>query len=164
MDLTYFLEHYSEPQILAAGGLLVGIVFGACAQQSRFCLRAAALDFAHGVFGIRLSIWLLAFSSAVLATQVLVATGFAQVHEARQLAFPQSLSGAAIGGLMFGGRDGSGARMRKSVACVVRNWKLEGATVRFGVCSGGSGQFAGDFEAGTRMGRGMVDDSRYRWQ
>jgi len=52
MDLTYFLEHYSEPQILAAGGLLVGIVFGACAQQSRFCLRAATLDLAHGVFAV----------------------------------------------------------------------------------------------------------------
>ncbi len=42
------------------------------------------------------------FSAAVLGTQVLVALGEVQATEARQLASPQSLSGAAIGGLLFG--------------------------------------------------------------
>ncbi len=102
MNLTYFLERFSEPWILTIGGLTVGVLFGAFAQQSRFCLRAAALDFAHGIFGVRLSVWLMTFSAAVLGTQVLVALGEVQASEARQLASPQSLSGAAIGGLLFG--------------------------------------------------------------
>ncbi len=102
MNLTYFLERFSEPWILTVGGLTVGVLFGAFAQQSRFCLRAAALDFAHGIFGVRLSVWLMTFSAAVLGTQVLVALGEVHATEARQLASPQSLSGAAIGGLLFG--------------------------------------------------------------
>ena len=102
MDLTYFLDRFSEPWILTVGGLMVGVVFGAFAQQSRFCLRAAALDFVHGIFGVRLSVWLMTFSAAVLGTQILVALGHVHASEARQLASPQSLSGAAIGGLLFG--------------------------------------------------------------
>lgn len=102
MDLTLLLDTYPEPWILAAGGLLVGGAFGAFAQQSRFCLRAAAIEFAHGSFGIRLSVWLLAFSAALFGTQILIALGEVQAGEARQLASPQSISGAAIGGLMFG--------------------------------------------------------------
>lgn len=102
LDLDFLFERVSEAQILAIGGLFVGFIFGACAQQSRFCLRAAALDFSHGIFGIRLSVWLLAFSCAVLVTQVLSLSGAVLAHEARQLASPQSLSGAAIGGLLFG--------------------------------------------------------------
>ncbi|MBO6756066.1 MAG: YeeE/YedE family protein [Roseibium sp.] len=102
MDLTIFLDWYSEPLVLAAGGLVVGVMFGAFAQQSRFCLRAAALDFSHGLFGVRLSVWLLAFSAALIGTQVLTGLGEVQAQEARQIASPQSLSGAIIGGLMFG--------------------------------------------------------------
>ncbi|MEP1931135.1 MAG: YeeE/YedE family protein [Roseibium sp.] len=102
MDLTFALDNISEPWLLMLGGLIAGTLFGAFAQQSRFCLRAAALEFAHGRFGVRLSVWLLAFSAAVLGTQILVELGEIQAQEARQLASPQSLSGAAIGGLLFG--------------------------------------------------------------
>lgn len=102
MDLTYFLDRFSEPWVLTIGGFFAGALFGGFAQQSRFCLRAAALDFAHGVFGVRLSIWLFAFSAALLGTQLLVGVGEVQSQEARQLASPQSLSGAALGGIMFG--------------------------------------------------------------
>jgi len=102
MDLAYLLEHFSEPWVLTLGGFAAGALFGGFAQQSRFCLRAAALDFAHGVFGIRLSIWLFAFSAALLGTQTLIGLGEVPAQEARQLASPQSLSGAALGGVMFG--------------------------------------------------------------
>ena len=37
-----------EHVVLVAGGVLIGILFGAMAQQSRFCLRAAAVEFARG--------------------------------------------------------------------------------------------------------------------
>ncbi len=102
MDLTFFLDRFSEPWVLAGGGLVVGVMFGAFAQQSRFCLRAASIEFAHGRFGHKLSVWLLAFSAAVLGTQLLIVFDYVNLSEARQLASPQSLSGAAVGGLMFG--------------------------------------------------------------
>jgi len=102
MDLRFLLDRFSEPTILVVGGLVVGLVFGAFAQQSRFCLRAAAIEFTHGKAGPKLAVWLLAFSAAVLGTQLLVAFDLANLAEARQLASPQSLAGAAIGGLMFG--------------------------------------------------------------
>ncbi|ADZ71111.1 YeeE/YedE family protein [Polymorphum gilvum SL003B-26A1] len=100
--MDFLLERFPEPWILAVGGLLVGMTFGAFAQQSRFCLRAAALEFAHRSFGVRLSVWLLAFSAAVIGTQLLADVGEVAAGEARQLASPQSVSGGALGGLMFG--------------------------------------------------------------
>ncbi|WP_417689235.1 YeeE/YedE family protein [Roseibium sp.] len=102
MNLSFLLDRFSENAVLVAGGLTVGVIFGAFAQQSRFCLRAASLEFAHGRFGARLSVWLFSFSTALLVTQGLRMAGFLETQEARQLASPQSLSGAAIGGLMFG--------------------------------------------------------------
>ena len=102
MDLTYILEHLSEPTVLVLGGLLVGSLFGALAQQSKFCLRAAALEFSRRKPSDRLPIWLLAFSSALIATQSLALLGEVDTGETRQLASPQSLSGALIGGLIFG--------------------------------------------------------------
>ncbi len=102
MDLEFLLDRFSEPWVLAGGGLSVGLVFGAFAQQSRFCLRAAAIEFTHGTLGQKLAVWLLTFSAAVLGTQLLIAGDMANLSEARQLASPQSLSGAALGGLMFG--------------------------------------------------------------
>lgn len=102
MDLTYFLDRMPEPAILVLGGLLVGIMFGVFAQQSRFCLRAAALEFSRGRPADRLPIWLLAFSSALIVTQGLGHAGLIDIQGTRQIASPQSLSGALIGGLMFG--------------------------------------------------------------
>ena len=102
MDLAFLLDRFSEPAVLALGGLAVGLLFGAFAQQSRFCLRAAVIEFVDGAPGPKLAIWLLTFSAAVLGTQVLVFADLARLSEARQIASPQSLSGAALGGLMFG--------------------------------------------------------------
>jgi len=102
MDLTVLLDKIPEPWLLALGGLVVGVLFGAFAQQSRFCLRAASLEFSRGRPKDRLPVWLLAFSTAVLVTQILIQLGEVQAGEARQLASPQSLSGALLGGVMFG--------------------------------------------------------------
>jgi uncharacterized membrane protein YedE/YeeE len=84
------------------GGLLVGGLFGFFAQRSRFCLRAATIEFSRGEAGDRLAVWLLTFSAALVGTQALVAFGWLDVSNARQLAHQGSVSGAAIGGLMFG--------------------------------------------------------------
>ncbi len=100
--LEDLIELYGVGPILMALGGLVGVLFGATAQHSRFCLRAATVEVAEGRLGPRLSIWLIAFSSAVLAVQALIVLGWLDVSESRQLATTGSMSGAIIGGLMFG--------------------------------------------------------------
>ncbi len=96
------IESLGQAKALALAGVAIGFVFGFFAQRSRFCLRSATIEFSRGVRGGKLTVWLFAFASAVLATQALIALGLADVSSARQLASRGSLSGAAIGGAMFG--------------------------------------------------------------
>jgi uncharacterized membrane protein YedE/YeeE len=79
-----------------------GLGFGFFAQRSRFCLRAAVIEFWHGKFGDKLTVWLLAFGSAVVGVQLLIVTGALDVSTARQLSARGSLSGALLGGIIFG--------------------------------------------------------------
>jgi uncharacterized membrane protein YedE/YeeE len=102
MDWTGWIERFGEPAVLAVGGLLTGLAFGFFAQRSRFCLRAAVIEFWHGTFGEKLAVWLLAFSTAVVAVQLFTVVGWLDVSTARQLSSQGSLSGALVGGLIFG--------------------------------------------------------------
>ncbi|MEY4436030.1 MAG: hypothetical protein RL175_985 [Pseudomonadota bacterium] len=102
MNFTSLNETYGEPTVLAFSGLLVGWLFGFFAQRSKFCLRAAVVEFWHHQFGEKLSVWLLTFASAVIAIQGLIVMGDLDVSTARQIATRGSLSGALIGGLLFG--------------------------------------------------------------
>jgi uncharacterized membrane protein YedE/YeeE len=96
------LDRFGDGTVLAVAGAVTGVVFGAAAQHSRFCLRAATVEVAEGHFGARLSVWLIAFCAAVFGVQGLIATGYLDVSGARQLAATGSMSGAIIGGLLFG--------------------------------------------------------------
>ncbi|MFN7723616.1 MAG: YeeE/YedE family protein [Rubrivivax sp.] len=96
------IERLGEPWLLAAGGLGVGLLFGFFAQRSRFCLRSAVIEFARGQSGGKLTVWLFAFATAVLATQALAWGGVLDLANARQLAARGSLSGALVGGALFG--------------------------------------------------------------
>jgi len=102
MDFTRLLDALGTSATTALGGLLVGLLFGAFAQRSRFCLRAAVVEFSRGSVGIKMSVWLVAFAAAVLFTQALIQIGQLDVSESRQLAGMGSLSGAIVGGLVFG--------------------------------------------------------------
>lgn len=101
-DPTPIADALGEAETLALFGLLTGLAFGAFAQRSAFCLRAATVEFARGAPGGRFAIWLLVFSAALAATQGLILGDALDVSEARQLAQAGSLSGAAIGGALFG--------------------------------------------------------------
>ncbi|WP_223475232.1 YeeE/YedE family protein [Oricola indica] len=100
--LIAIIDRIGENWTLALGGGLIGALFGAFAQQSRFCLRAATVEFSRGKIGEKVTIWLIVFTAAVAGTQALAALGLLATTEARQIASPQSLSGAALGGLLFG--------------------------------------------------------------
>ena len=102
MHMAQLLETYGHGSVLAAGGGLIGMSFGFLAQRSRFCLRAAVIEFWHRRFGDKLSVWLLAFASAVIGVQLMVLLGWLDTGTARQISAKGSLSGALIGGLLFG--------------------------------------------------------------
>ncbi len=102
IELTSLADQYGTVALLAVGGAVIGGLFGFFAQRSRFCLRAAVIEFWRGKFGEKLSVWLLAFSSALIAVQALILSGALDISGARQLANRGSLSGALVGGLLFG--------------------------------------------------------------
>lgn len=102
MFIEDLIDRLGESGTLTLMGLLVGFAFGFLAQRSRFCLRSAVIEFARNLTGGRLTVWLFAFATAVLATQSLALIGAFDASGARQIAVRGSLSGAALGGALFG--------------------------------------------------------------
>lgn len=102
MNLASLLETWGDGNVLAAGGAIIGLVFGFAAQRTRFCARAAVLECCEGQPGERWSLWLLAFGSCLLSVQLLVSLGWLNPSVSRFIAQPGSLSGAVLGGLCFG--------------------------------------------------------------
>jgi uncharacterized protein len=96
------VESIGEGSALALTGLLVGSLFGFLAQRSRFCLRSAVIEFSRNHGGGKLTVWLFAFSTAILATQILAQWGWFDASVSRQISARGSLSGAAVGGMLFG--------------------------------------------------------------
>ena len=102
MSAAEIVEWLGDANAAAVAGFAVGLSFGILAQQSRFCLRSATIELSRRTFGVGIARWALAFSSAVLATQAFILAGWLNVSTARQLAAVGSMSGAIIGGVMFG--------------------------------------------------------------
>lgn len=102
MDIVSLMDWLGEPNTKALVGLTIGVVFGVAAQRSQFCLRASAVEFARGRIGPRTSVWLLTFATALFWTQFAIYFNYVDLSEARILAVPGSISGAIIGGLLFG--------------------------------------------------------------
>lgn len=102
MDLSWLTENFSDAGSATIGGGAIGFLFGIAAQRSRFCLRSATIEFWHGSLGPKTAVWLLAFGAALLGVQLLFSTGILDSASVRQLSTTGSLSGAMIGGLMFG--------------------------------------------------------------
>lgn len=102
IDLTPLLDALGERETTALAGAIIGVLFGVCAQRSRFCLRAAVVEFASGAIGQRTALWLLAFSTAVFWVQAGLAADALNLDEARWRTAVGSMSGAILGGLLFG--------------------------------------------------------------
>ena len=111
--LEAIVDRLGETATLAGGALLIGMVFGFMAQRSRFCLRSAVIEFSRNLGGGKLTVWLFAFATAVGATQALAAAGWFDASNARQIAARGSLSGAAVGGALFG-TDRKSTRLNSS--------------------------------------------------
>ncbi|SFT97615.1 YeeE/YedE family protein [Sedimentitalea nanhaiensis] len=102
MDLVTLIDRIGEAPTAALFGLLTGTAFGIAAQRSRFCLRAATVEFSRGQMGDKVAVWLLTFSTALVWVQSAQLLGLMDGADARMMAVPGSWSGAILGGLMFG--------------------------------------------------------------
>jgi uncharacterized membrane protein YedE/YeeE len=102
MNVEALIDRFGENGLLALNGLVIGLAFGFLAQRSRFCLRSAVIEFARNQPGGKLTVWLFAFATALVATQALAIAGAFDASLARQIAARGSLSGAAVGGALFG--------------------------------------------------------------
>lgn len=102
MLLESLQARLGETWTITLTGALIGLLFGFFAHRSRFCLRSAVIEFARGTREGKLTVWLFCFATAVLLTQLFVLAGWLDVTDARQLSARGSLSGAAIGGALFG--------------------------------------------------------------
>jgi uncharacterized membrane protein YedE/YeeE len=96
------LDRFGDGTVLLMAGLVTGLLFGVAAQRSQFCLRASTVELARGQIGPRMSIWLIVFATALASTQALILSGVLNVSDSRQLSGAGSMSGAIIGGVMFG--------------------------------------------------------------
>jgi len=102
MDVLTLVEAIGEAPAAAILGLITGLIFGVSAQRSRFCLRAATVEFAKGWLDDKVTVWFLTFSTAVVWVQLASIMGLMNPADARMMAVPGSWSGAIIGGLIFG--------------------------------------------------------------
>ena len=102
MDFVPLIDQLGERGAAIAGGALIGALFGVFAQRSAFCTRSAVLDLTRGRDLKALAVWAAGFAAAVLGVQYLLASGRLDVLETRFFSTAQSLSGALIGGALFG--------------------------------------------------------------
>jgi uncharacterized membrane protein YedE/YeeE len=102
MDILAIVEKIGEAPTAALLGVITGIIFGISAQRSRFCLRAATVEFARGQLGDKVAVWFLTISTAIVWVQAAQLLGLFNAADARTMAIPGSWSGAIIGGLLFG--------------------------------------------------------------
>jgi uncharacterized membrane protein YedE/YeeE len=88
--------------IVAIGGVLIGLVFGATAQRTNFCTMGGISDRVVMGDGRRLRAWVLAAAVAVIGTQVLSFGGLIDLNQSIYLSANLGWLGAIVGGLVFG--------------------------------------------------------------
>jgi uncharacterized membrane protein YedE/YeeE len=102
MDFVPLIDQIGEPLSTVVVGAAIGLAFGVLAQRTAFCTRSAIIEAVDGRIGNQFPLWLIAFATAVLGVQYLLNADMISVVETRFFATPLSLSGAVIGGGLFG--------------------------------------------------------------
>jgi uncharacterized membrane protein YedE/YeeE len=87
---------------LAAGGLLVGFVFGAIVYRTNYCAMGSLSDIHNFGDYRRFRAWVLAAATALVGTQALDAAGIVDLDKSMYLAPGLNWVGHIAGGLMFG--------------------------------------------------------------
>ncbi len=92
----------NAPQYLAWGGLVIGVVFGAVVERTRFCAMGALSDVVAFDDGRRLRSWLLASAVAIIGAQLLQSGGVVELGLSMYLAPSLNWLGNMLGGVLFG--------------------------------------------------------------
>ncbi len=92
----------SPVALVIAGGLALGVAFGAISQRSRFCLIAAVSNYALIRDSRQLQAWIAAFAVALIAAQALEGAGLVVLAESGYRRGGLDWLGALAGGLIFG--------------------------------------------------------------
>jgi uncharacterized protein len=102
IDFTPLTDRFGDAWATAIVGALIGLCFGIFAQRSRFCLRSAAIEVGRGTPGQAVLVWLVTLGAGVALAAVASDAGLISLEAIRLRAEPASLSGAVVGGLLFG--------------------------------------------------------------
>lgn len=102
MDFVPLIDAIGEPAVAVLGGAVLGLVFGIAAQRSGFCTRAAVIHATRDGNLRSLAVWAAGFATAIFLVQLAIFSGNLSTVETRFFSTAQSLSGALIGGLLFG--------------------------------------------------------------
>lgn len=107
-----------EKNLPAVAGILIGLAFGIVLQRTDFCMRAGVVDVFAKKVDERLIIWLIGFVSAIIFSQSFIGSGWLDIGNSQVATQPGAISGAIIGGLVFG------VGMILARGCPVRNTVL----------------------------------------
>ncbi len=100
-EFTMF-EDIDLATVLPLAGIVLGVLFGAVAQASRFCLRSAVVGTTRGVLSPMAGAYALALLTAIIGAQALQSFGLLDFAETRFIGDSLPLGGLVVGGLMFG--------------------------------------------------------------
>jgi uncharacterized membrane protein YedE/YeeE len=115
---SFGFEDISARQVSVLLAIVIGVAFGALAQQTKFCFRRSLIGedrrLASGV-------WLMALAMAVLGTQAAVTLGWISFADHRFMATDVPAVAIAVGGALFG------AGMVLARGCISRLTVLTGS-------------------------------------
>lgn len=96
------MEETPVTTIVAIGGFLAGIIFGATANKTNFCTMGSLSDIVFMEDYGRFRSWLLAMAVAIIGSQGLHILGIIDLYESIYMTTSLGWLGAIIGGLIFG--------------------------------------------------------------
>ena len=102
IDFTPLTDRFGDAGAAVVIGALVGLAFGLLAQRSGFCARSAVIGIARGSSSPALLVWLAALGSGVVLAMLAIGAELISLEAVRLRAEPASLSGAIVGGVLFG--------------------------------------------------------------
>src|SRR6476469_7785474 len=92
----------NAPLVLAAGGLGIGLVFGAVVFKTNYCAMGSLSDIYNFADYRRFRAWILAAATAMLGAQLLQVLGIVALDKSMYLAPSLNWLGHGLGGLIFG--------------------------------------------------------------
>ncbi len=96
------IDWLSPLEASAVFGVLVGLLFGAAAFYTKFCIRRALVDSEAVTRSNALAVWATALAVALLGTQLSVLAGWIEFSEHRLHTNSIPLALIAVGGILFG--------------------------------------------------------------